>query len=73
MNLFNSIITWFIKQRIGQIEFFINNPHEVQNDLFTKLISKAKDTEWGKKYDYQSIQSINDFKNRVPISKTMNP
>jgi len=32
-----------------------------------KLLTKARDTEWGKKYDYKSIRSYQDFCQRVPI------
>ena len=57
-----------MKQRMHQIELFLKYPHEVQNEWFEKLIYEAKDTEWGKKYDYQSIKSPDDFKKRVPVS-----
>ncbi len=50
-----------------QIELFIKYPHEVQQDLAMRLIDSARFTEWGLKYDYPSIQSIDDFKNRVPV------
>lgn len=64
---FNSIFSWLIKKRMHQIELFVKYPLEVQGELMTKLITSAKDTEWGKKYDYQSIELYNDFKNRFPI------
>jgi len=31
------------------------------------LLNLAKDTIWGRKYDYKSIQSIDEYKKRVPI------
>ncbi|HRS54290.1 MAG TPA: GH3 auxin-responsive promoter family protein [Bacteroidales bacterium] len=68
MTLLNSVISWLIKKRIHQIELFKKYPLDVQQEVFTKLIQSAKDTEWGKKYDYKSIRNINDFKSRVPIS-----
>lgn len=64
---FNSIFSWLIKKRMHQIELFVKYPLEVQGELMAKLISSAKDTEWGKKYDYQSIDLYDDFKNRFPI------
>ena len=36
--------------------------------MFWNLIQSAKHTEWGKRFDYQSISSIKDFQERVPIS-----
>ena len=56
-----------MKKRIHQIELFIKYPVEVQNDWFKKLISTAQETEWGKRYDYQSIQTVEQFKEIVPI------
>jgi hypothetical protein len=64
----NSIMAWFMKQRIQEVEHFKNNPHEVQQALFKELIKKGRSTEWGKKYDYNSIQSLKDYQNRVPVS-----
>jgi hypothetical protein len=68
MALFNSVLTWIMKQRIHQIELFIKYPNEVQNDCFQWLISSAKHTEWGTKYGYGNILKPSVFKERVPIS-----
>lgn len=68
MTLINSVLHWLIKKRIHQIELFMKYPHDVQDELFKRLINTAKDTEWGKKYDYQSIQTPHQFAQRVPIS-----
>jgi len=68
MALLNSVMSWIMKQRIHQIELFIKYPHEVQNDCLQWLISSAKNTEWGIKYDYKAIESPEQFKERVPIN-----
>lgn len=47
---------------------FMNQPHEVQKKVFQSLIEKGKGTEWGKKYDYASIKTPQDFSSRVPVS-----
>lgn len=56
-----------MKKRIHDIELFIKYPHEVQGEIFKKLIEQAKQTEFGKKYDFKSISSFEDYKNRVPV------
>lgn len=66
MALLSSLLSWWMKKRIHQIELFIKYPHEVQQDVFQRLISSAQSTEWGQKYDYSSITTIEDFRNRVP-------
>ena len=57
-----------MKKRIHQIELFMKYPHDVQDEWFQNLISSAEATEWGKKYDYKSIFTVEDYKSRVPIS-----
>lgn len=65
--IINSFFSWIIKQRIHQMELFIKYPVEVQNDLLMDLIKTAKNTEWGKKYDFKYIKTYHDFKERVPL------
>src|ERR1700741_814006 len=67
MPFLNSILSWVMKQRIHQMELFIKYPTEVQEEWRRNLISKAKDTAWGKQYEYASIKSYQDYANRVPI------
>ncbi|MEO6149991.1 MAG: GH3 auxin-responsive promoter family protein [Mucilaginibacter sp.] len=67
MTIFNSVISWFMKKRIHQIELFMKYPHEVQEEWFENLMITAENTEWGKKYQYKSIENFNQFKERVPI------
>jgi hypothetical protein len=69
MAIISSVISWLIKKRIHQIELFKTYPIDVQEELIGKLISTARNTEWGKKYGYESISTVNEFKNRVPLSK----
>ncbi|WMI69444.1 GH3 auxin-responsive promoter family protein [Mangrovimonas sp. YM274] len=66
--LVNSIASWFLKKRFHQIELFLKYPNEVQNELLLDLINIAKDTEFGKKYDFESIKSYQTFADRIPIS-----
>ncbi len=65
--LLNSVITWFLKQRVSQIEYFKENPHQAQHDLLFSLIEKARNTEWGKKYDFKTIKDIKTFQQRLPV------
>lgn len=67
MEIINSVFSWIIKKRIHQMELFMKYPMDVQNELFLNLIDKAKNTEWGKKYDYKSIKSYQDYINSVPL------
>lgn len=67
MTIVNSFLTWIMKKRMHQIELFVKYPNEVQEEWFNELIRSAVGTEWGKKYDYRSIESIGQYRERVPI------
>ena len=57
----------FAKQAIKQVYKWANNPHKTQDKVFKDLISKAKNTAFGKDHDFKNISSYNDFKNRVKV------
>lgn len=60
-------MTWVMKKRIDQIDWFRNNPHEAQQEVFKDLISMGKNTGWGKKYGYQDIKSVKEYQERVSV------
>lgn len=64
----NSIASWFLKKRIHQIELFLKYPIEVQEELLQGLILKAKNTEIGEEYGFESIKSYREFVSKVPIT-----
>lgn len=67
MDIINSILTWVMKKRIHDIELFIKYPHDVQHEIFRKLLAEAKNTEFGKKYGFSDISSYEQYKERVPV------
>ncbi len=67
MGVINSILSWWMKKRMHQIELFVKYPIDVQQDVFMNLIDNAAQTEFGKHYDFQSITSIEEFANRIPV------
>jgi hypothetical protein len=56
-----------MKKRMHQIELFMKYPEEVQEEWFASLINDSINTQWGKKYDYRSIENVNQFKERIPV------
>ena len=67
MAIIPSIVSWLNTKRISQIELFRKYPVETQQETLYKLLAKAAGTEWGQKYDYSSITSAGDFRERVPV------
>ena len=67
MQILNSILTWVMKKRIHQIELFKKYPYEVQDEMLKRLLSTARDTEFGQKYAFDDLMHYEDYKRRVPI------
>ena len=67
MALINAVVSWLMKKRIHQIELFMKYPHEVQSEWLRKLLATARNTEWGKRYDFKSIVTPDQFKQRLPL------
>ncbi|MDY6394258.1 MAG: GH3 auxin-responsive promoter family protein, partial [Bacteroidales bacterium] len=65
---FNAIMSKIMLMRLPQIENFMKNPIEVQHKVFLNLIDSAKDTVWGKYYDYKSIKNEYSFAQQVPLN-----
>jgi len=56
-----------MKKRIHQIGLFMKYPHDVQEELFRRLIKEASATEFGKKYGFGDIETIAQYRERVPV------
>lgn len=67
IQIIHNVASWFLKKRIHQMELFVKYPNEVQNELLFQLINKAKDTEYGKTFDFKSIKTYKEFNERLPI------
>ncbi|MBK9401879.1 MAG: GH3 auxin-responsive promoter family protein [Bacteroidetes bacterium] len=67
MPIINSVLSWIMKQRLHQIELFMKFPNEVQQDLLKKLIIASRYTEFGRRFDFSSISSSREFRERIPI------
>ncbi len=63
----NALFSFLIKKRLQQIQLFKDNPRLAQLEVFHDLVLSARYTEWGRKYDYATIQDVLEFKRRVPL------
>ena len=68
MSIISPAIKGFMKLRLSAIENFMLNPIDTQQQVFNHLIGSAQFTEYGKKYGFEKIDSIADFKQQVPIN-----
>jgi hypothetical protein len=66
--LLNSVVSWFLKKRIHDMELFMKHPQELQFNVLNDLIHFARYTEFGKKHGFSSIKTYKDFADRVPLT-----
>lgn len=66
MNI-TKIISKVFESRLKEIDLYDTQAGEIQQRVMARLIQQAANTEWGKKYDYKSLRTYEDFKNRLPI------
>ncbi len=58
----------FAKIATKRVFKWANNPYKTQDKVFKNLISKAKNTAFGKDHDFKNITSYDDFKKHVKVS-----
>ncbi len=68
MSIISPAIKGYMRLRQSAITNFMLNPHETQQQVFNDLIGSAQFTEYGKQYDFPSINNISDFKKAVPLN-----
>lgn len=68
MPIINSIASWLMKKRMHQIELFMKYPVDVQMEWMHNLLNAAKETEYGKKYNFGEINSYEQFKKQIPLN-----
>lgn len=68
MSILSPAIKGYIKLRLSAIDNFALNPVDTQKQVFNDLIGTAQFTEFGKKYGFEHINSIEEFKSQVPVS-----
>jgi hypothetical protein len=67
MYLLNQSVNWLFKQRLARLQHSIDYPIEIQQSLLQQLLQKAKHTQYGMQFDYSTIHTKQDFKERVPL------
>ncbi len=67
MKIINSLFSWLMKKRLHQIDLFMRYPVEVQEEWFKMLLNHGSDTEFGEKFRFDDISTIEEFQQRVPV------
>jgi hypothetical protein len=67
MKLLSPAISTLARMRLWAIEQWIKEPHNAQFALWQDLLAAGQYTEFGRKHNFSTIQSLADYKKAVPI------
>lgn len=65
--LLNQTFKAYYSLRMRRIEKYMKRPLEAQEDIFKQLVLSAKQTEWGKQFDYKHLKTMEQYAQRIPI------
>jgi hypothetical protein len=68
MSLISPAFKGYIKLRQSAIDNFMHNPIDTQRQVFNDLIGSAQFTDYGKKHNFENINTIEDFQKIVPVN-----
>lgn len=54
--------------RQKQLESYLSHGEELQHDVLKRLISRGKDTEYGRNHLFNNVNSYDDFVSNVPVN-----
>lgn len=62
------IIRPVFKGRVNAIDRYFNEAESIQRQVLQKLLQKAADTEWGRRYQYANLKNYEQFAATVPVN-----
>lgn len=68
MAVLSTLYSLFNLRRPSRVEKIRQKPALVQEEQLFYLLEEAADTEWGKKYDFGGIKTVEEFQKKVPVS-----
>lgn len=68
MNLTSIVNKLYFQTRRRELERYINKGEEMQHEILQYLVKRGKDTEYGRKYLFSTINNYNDFAQNIPLN-----
>ena len=68
MNLTSIVNKLYFQPRRRELERYINKGEEMQHEILQYLVKRGKDTEYGRKYLFSTINNYNDFALNIPLN-----
>ena len=54
---------------LWEIDHYTKDPLKAQNTLLRKIIRRNKTSEYGRKYDFKNIRTVDDYRRMVPLTR----
>lgn len=67
MKLLSPVISRLARLRLWRIDNWVRDPVAAQREVLQDIITAAQYTEFGRKYNFEKLFSIKEYKRRVPI------
>jgi hypothetical protein len=67
MKLLSPAISRLARLRWWRIDNWVNNPHQCQYTVWQNLVAEGQYTEFGRKFQFENLQSVKEFQQRVPL------
>ena len=67
MKLLSPAISRLARLRLWSLDQWMTNPIEAQHAVWQDLLASGQYTEFGRRHNFSQVQSIGDFKKRVPV------
>ena len=68
MNLTSIVNKLYFQTRRRELEHYVNEGEEMQHEILQYLVKRGKDTEYGRKYLFSTINNYNDFALNIPLN-----
>ena len=68
MNLTSIVNKLYFQPRRCELEHYVNEGEEMQHEILQYLVKRGKDTEYGRKYLFSTINNYNDFAQNIPLN-----
>ena len=65
--LVNAVWAQYLKLHRYKINRFMEQPHESQKEELFEILDTAQYTEWGQKYKFSDITTVEEWRQRVPV------
>jgi hypothetical protein len=66
-NVLGKIAAWSVRRRLRAFEEATKNPQQVQDAVLRRILTQQASTAFGKDHHFSSIQTLADFRQRIPV------